>query len=819
MRIPKRNISVIFILLFCIPTFGQVTKIRGNIVDASTKEALPFVNIAFQNTTIGTISDFNGNYFLQTRKEAKVLVASYVGYKTQHIEIKPFQFQSLNIELEPDNINLQEVVVKPGENPAHILLRKIIENKDNNNPKKAENFSYEAYNKVEIDINNIDEKFKSRRVFNQFQFIFDYIDTSVVTAKNYLPVLISETISDFYYQNDPKRSKENIKAHRMSGIENESISQYTGQMYQDVNVYDNFIQVFGKGFVSPIANVGLLYYRYYLIDSTFIDNMWCYQISFKPRRKQEPTFTGDFWVTDTLFAIKKINVRIAEDANLNFVNDLIANYEYQYIDNKYWFLERDELFIDFNITDSTAGFFGRKTTTYKDIKVDIDYPDGFFVNNSSLETILQQEALVQSDEYWHDARHIKLTKKEESIYNMVDSIKDVPMFRTFVDIITLFVSGYYIHNNFEFGPYYTLYSFNPIEGNRIRIGGRTSNDFSTKVMYTGHLAYGTKDERLKYALGMVYMVSKNPRIRFGLDYKHDMEQLGQSQNAFLQDNILASLLSREYNRKLTMVNEFKGHFENEWFQGFSNTLTLSHREVFATDFVIFEEPNDGPKYTSLSSFEIKLSTRFAFNEKFLMGEFERVSLGTRHPIMNLNLVASPKGFLGSNYEYYKVNFNVKHTFHINPFGKFRYIIDMGQYFGNTPYPFLQLHEGNETYAYDDYAFNMMNYYEFVSDRYISLFTEHHFEGFFLNRIPLMRKLKWREVVTAKGLYGRIDDSNKDILIFPENLTGLKDPYFEAGVGVENIFKIIRIDALWRLSYLDKKDIPKFGLRAKLQIDF
>lgn len=518
-------------------------------------------------------------------------------------------------------------------------------------------------------------------------------------------------------------------------------------------------------------------------------------------------------------AIKDINVRIAKDANLNFVSDLIASYKYQQIDNKYWFLEKDELFIDFNLGDSTTGFFGRKTTTYKNVKVNVDYKENFFTDNSTLETIVMQNALIKTQDFWSESRHEKLTPREEAIYNMVDSIKEVPVFKTFVDIITLFVSGYYVHNNFEYGPYYTFYSFNAIEGSRIKIGGRTSNKFSTKVMYTGHLAYGTKDEKLKYGIGGVYMISKNPRISVGANYKYDMEQLGQSQNAFLQDNILASLLSREYNRKLSMVEEFKGHFENEWFHGFSNTISIGHRKIYSTEYIPFEEQNDAKTYDYLSSLEIKLNTRFAYNEKFLTGEFNRVSLGTRHPILNLNIIAAPKGILGSDFEYYKVNFNVKHTFNINPFGKFRYIVDAGKYFGKTPYPFLQLHEGNETYAYDDYAFNMMNYYEFVSDQYVSLFAEHHFEGFFLNHIPLMRKLKWREVVTAKGLYGSINDNNRELLEFPQELQGLTKPYFEAGVGVENILKIIRIDAMWRLAYRSNVDIPKFGIRAKLQIDF
>ena len=798
---------------------GQVTKVRGKVIDNQTNEPLPFVNISFTGTLIGTITDFNGNYFIETRKKVDSIAVSYVGYKQIVKKISAEQFQTLNFKMNSQNINLKEIVINPGENPAHIILRKIIDNKDINNPDKFDSYKYDLYNKIEIDITNIDESFKKKKVFNHFQFVFDYMDTSVVTGKNYLPVFISETLSKYSYQKTPKRKKEIIIANNISGVENESISQYTGQMYQDVNVYNNFIQIFGKGFVSPISNAALLYYKYYLIDSSYIDNQWCYQISFKPRRKQEPTFTGDFWVNDTTFAIKKIKVRLAADANINFVNDLVATYEYQLVDTKYWFIKNDELFIDFNITDSSTGFFGRKCTSYKNIEINPVFNESDFSGNSSLETIVVEDANNKDRQYWHDSRHITLTPKEEAIYGMVDSIKEVPVFKTFVDIITMFVSGYYVYKDFEFGPYYTFYSFNPIEGNRFKIGGRTSNQYSTRVMYLGHIAYGTKDQKWKYGGGLNYMISKVPRRTTGLYYKYDIEQLGQSQNAFLQDNILASVLSREYNQKLTMVREINTYYENEWYQGFSNTLGLRYRRIFATHFIPFVEPISNFSHPYLSSVEIMLNTRFAYNEKFIMGEFVRVSLGTRYPIINLNLIASPKGLLKSDFEYYKVNVNLKHTFSINPFGRFTYIVDVGKYFGKTPYPFLQLHEGNQTYAYDDYAFNMMNYYEFVSDKYISVFAEHHWDGFFLNRIPLMRRLKWREVITGKGLYGSINDKNKEILIFPDNLTGLNKPYFETSIGVENILKIIRIDAMWRLSYLDKEDIPKFGIRAKLQIDF
>lgn len=817
------NLRLIFLFAFILVGFvvsnAQPTKVRGKVVDAETKEPLPFVNIAFTGTTIGCITDFNGDYYLETREEVDSLLISYMGYDPQVFAVRKHAFVTINANLEASQITLDEIIVKPGENPAFRILRNINDNKPRNNPSNHDNYYCEVYNKMELDVNNIDDDFKKQRVFKHFQFIFDYVDTSAITGKSYLPVFISETISELSSQRKPKKRKEIIKANNISGVENESVMQYTGQMYLEVNIYENYIPVFGKSFVSPIANFGKMYYKYYLVDSSYIDGQYCYQISFKPKRRQEPTFTGDFWVHDTTWAIKKTKARIAEDANINFVNDLVSTQEYQMINDSLWFLKKDQLFVDFNLKDSTTGFFGRKTTSYKNVEINKKFPENYFNDQAWEITLTEEDANKKDTAFWNQHRHEKLSQKEENIYAMVDSIKEVPVFRTFVDIVTLFVTGYHVRGNLEFGPYYTFYSFNEIEGNRFRLGGRTSNAFSTKVMFNGHLAYGTKDEKFKYGLGAIYVFSKRPRETAEIQYKYDMEQLGQSDNAFMMDNILSSVLQRNPMDKLTLVEEVKLNYEKEWFEGFSNKLSFRYRKLHNSDNILFRDYDDN-YWDNITTSELKLNTRFAYNEKFVYGEFERVSLGTPYPILNLDFTFGMKDVFGSDYQYLKTNLSVQHHFNINPLGRFNWIAEAGKIWGNVPYPLLKLHEGNETYAFDDYAFNMMNYYEFASDKYASLYCEHHFEGLFLNKIPLFRRLKWREVVYGKGLIGRISDRNRDIMYFPEETNDLsKKPYYEAGVGIENIFKIIRVDALWRLSYLNHPNIEKFGIRAKLQIIF
>ncbi|WP_321306118.1 DUF5686 family protein [Marinifilum fragile] len=837
MQILKKGFFILGVLtlsLLSIKASGQSTKVRGKIVDSETKQALPFVNIAYKGTTIGTITDFDGNYFLETRTPGDTIHISFVGYKERTFAIQKGKFQTLDVEMEAETFDLQEIVVVPGENPAHVLLRKIIKNKKKNNPSRFESFQAETYTKMEMDLNNIKDNFKDKKIMRQFQFVFDYMDTSVITGKPYLPIFITESLSDYYYQDKPRVEREIIKASQMSGIQdNASLAQFTGQLHQNINVYDNFIDLFDMGFVSPIADGGLRYYKYYLTDSAYRDGNWCYHMSFKPKRKQEPTFVGDFWVADTTFAIQNMQMRIAKGVNLNWVKDLVSNNEFQKLNDTTWFLKKQNLFVDFMLTerDSTKqmGFFGRKTVSYKNVEVNVPLKEEIIKLDNNV--IVKEDALSQPREYWDNARPYKLSERESGIYSMVDSIQNVPLYKNIVDIITTFITGYYVHGKFEYGPYYKLYSFNEIEGNRFMFGGRTSNDFSTKIMLNGHLAYGTKDQKFKYGLGFLYMINKLPRETFGMQFKHDIHQLGKSPNAFTEGNILASLLKRNPNNKLTMLDQFVTHYEKEWFQGFSNTLKFRYGKMIPTEYVPFlrSEFNGGGIVKNLTASELELKTRWTKNEKVVMGEFERVHLGGPIPIVNLYLTLGMKGVLGSDYNYQKIDLSVEHTFELPPLGNLYFLASGGKLFGKVPYPLLHLHEGNETYAFDPYAFNMMNYYEFASDQYASLFVEHHFNGLILNRIPLFRKLKWRTVVSGKGLIGKLSDKNNGSLAnteaymqFPQGLSDVSKPYFEASVGIENIFKFIRIDAMWRLTHLDAnpyQDFEDFGIRAMLQITF
>jgi len=813
------NTLFFLVLINCISVFGQKTIVRGKILDPE-KQPLSFVNISFQHSQIGTVSDMNGTFIVETTKPTDTILISCLGFKVVKIRIKKGTEQYIELSLEPANVTLNEVVIKPGENPAFRILRKIDDRKKFNNPDRFDSYQYKAYTKLRLDMNNINEKFKDQKIMKDFQFVFQYMDTSEVFGKNFLPILISESVSKFYHQGFPPVEREVIDAFKVSGIENNTVSQFSGKMYQKLNIYDNFMKFFEPGFISPISNIGRLYYKYYLEDSAYIDNNFCYKISFKPKRTQERTFYGYFWVNDTSWAIKSVQLRVSADVNLNLLKDMIATQNYSKLNDTTWFLTNEDLLIDFNLTDKTYGFFGRKSARYDSIIINQPIPEE--IKKLTTDTYYKDNDLKKDTTYWQENRTEKLTKQDEKIYKMVDTVKTVPMYKYIYNLTNMFVSYYYVIGLVEIGPYYTTYSSNPIEGNRFRIGGRTSNKFSTKIMFGGHLAYGLKDEKFKYGGHIDYMFNTNPRITAGGSFYHDIRQLGKSDNAFLDDNILTSILRRNPNYKLTMVDQYNVFFEREWFQGLSNTLAFKYQTIYPTDYIPFKivnSPGDTISLGNLTSAEISLNFHFAYHEKFLLGKFERASLGSKYPTFDFYIKYAPKGLLKSQYEYVNLKAEVSGKLLTSPIGFFKFRVVAGKIFGKLPYPLLELHEGNETYVFDPWAFNMMNYYEFVSDEYASIYAEQHLQGFFLNRIPLIRRLEWREVVSTKILYGNLSAKNLNVMEFPTGLNGMSVPYYEASVGLENIFKVLRVDAMWRFSYLNHPHVSPFGIRAVLVFSF
>ncbi len=815
-------LGIYFLFILPMTTFAQLTKIRGVVIDNETEEPIPFANVFFKNTTIGVSAGFNGEFSFEVDTPKDTLAASSLGYNISYLRIKKGSFQNVEFRLDPSKISLQEVEIFAESDPALIIFNKMIENKEKNNPEEFDFFEYRLYNKIEIDANNVNDRFKKSGLMKKFQIVFQYIDTSTINGKAYLPVFFTESVSRIYKKSNPKSTKEVIYGSQISGYENESLGQFMGGLYQEVNIYDNFISIFDKNFISPVSVNGRNSYEYVVLDTVLLNGKSCFHLMFKPRRKQELTFVGELWVHDTSFAAAKVDMKAAVDANINYINDIAIVQEYDFINQKHWVLIQDKIVLDLNVIENSMkvpGFFTSRTSFYSDFKFNETPPDSIF--STMISTIMTDSVNQKTEDFWNENRDVPLSRNEQGIYEMVDSVQSIPLYKTYINVIYMLTSGYLEKGLFEFGPTYKSISFNTTEGFRLRLGGRTSNSFSTRLMLKGYMAYGFKDEQIKGGGGFLYMLKKNPFRKIGADFKYDLEQLGQKNASFSDDNFLTSIFRRSPNDKKSLVEGYKVYYDHEWFGGFNTAVSFNQRKMFPVGDLRFQIW-DGEKYITVESIktsELSLKARFAYKEKFLMGEFERISLGTKYPILELNMTYGIPGLFASGDEYFRMSFQIKHWFNIAGYGWSKYVVETGKLWGTVPYPLLEIAPGNQTLISDQYAYNLMNYYEFINDEYLSIFYTHHFDGLFFNHIPFLRKLKWREVIHAKGIIGNISEANAQFSVFPSYSYSLTRPYYEMGVGIENILKIGRIDFIWRLNHHDHPNTQKFGIFGALYFSF
>lgn len=825
--------TFLFFLFFSLSflVVAQSTKVRGKITDAKTGEVLPLANVFFKGTTIGVTSDFDGLYTLETREKVTELQVSLLGYATQIVPVKEGIFNTLDFQLEPVTMNLDEVRVTPGENPAHALLKNVSKNKKRNNPDELALYNCATYTKMELDLTNIKPHFKNKKLQKNFGFIFNHMDTSVITGKAYLPVMISEARADYYHRKNPSFSREIVKASRISGIEEDySLAQFTGHLHVNVNFYDNYIDIFEVKFASPLSDHGLLYYKYFLVDSTRVNGRKTYKVRFHPKGTSTPVLDGEVNIDSATYALESAHVKMIKGLNVNWIRHLVMETQHVLIGDSVWFPKQDKLFADFTLimSDSSkvASFLGHREVNYSQVCLNCPIPES--VQKLDNNVIITRDVLKNDETYWDTVRPYALSVREKEIYGMVDSIKNVPLYQNIYTIVTTILGGYYDTKYIGIGPYYKLFSFNKLEGARFQVGLRTTDDFSRKIRLSGYGAYGTKDHRFKGGGGLEYMFNELPTSKLTMSYKHDVVQLGAGGNAFTEGNFFSSLFSRGNNDRLSMVNQGDLSFEKEWRQGITQTYAVQVRDIFSSRYVPFVRP-DGQLMNSIQSMSLRLNTRLSWDEIVVRKTFDKFSLGSDFPIVGIDLSMGVKGMFKNDYEYYRLEGSVKYDVGIPPVGTSSMVVSGGKIFGKVPYPLLKLHEGNATYFYDPYAFSCMNYYEFASDLWASFMYEHHFKGFFLGKIPLMKRLKWREVFIFKGLIGTLEKKNNGslpdtqaVLLFPDGMSSVSKPYFETGIGIENIFRILRIDAIWRLTHRHSRPgqkVQNFAVNFSIDIKF
>jgi len=832
----KKGLSFFLLIFFFFPLqfiHAQQKQLHGIIRDNHSDEAIPFATVNFKGTNFSKLSDSSGSFkFYLGHWPSATLVISYAGFEDYVALLDTTQIKlEVVIKMERKK-NINEVIVKSKIGRGLLLWRKIVKYKDQHDISNLSNYAYEAYNKLELDLNhvNVEKMQKSILPPKPFKFILNNVDT-VSEASPILPIYMVESISDYYKQKSPQKTIEQIRASKTVGLKNESVSKFLGGTYQNINIYKNFIPVFDKDYVSPISNDGDLYYHYKVPDTQYVAGKRFFHLVFFPKRKGENTFQGDAWIADSSYAVQKMNLQVSPGSNINFIEKLSLVQEFSLINDSTWFLSKDKFIADFLVTGKkNLSLIGRKTTTYKNVRFDNDSLLQLIAPNSIDDKrkeiiIVANDALEHSDSFWVASRHDTLNKNENSIYKMADTLLKMPAFEQYTDWLKFIGSGYKYVGNYEIGPWMNWISGNNYEGLRFRFDLSTNYHFSRKIYLSTYLAYGTLDKKLKGKLEALYMLGKNPRSSIRVIYKKDMDY-GQSYYDEIGYDNLFALAFRKANVpiKLISIEQQKIEFFKEWKNGFSFTLNL-HRKLFnpinnlpnQKKFPTTEDPGN------FNNVEVNTKFRMAYLERFLQDDFFRTSLGSDFPIVELLLSTGVKNVFKSNYSYQKINISVSDYVKIPPAGSFYYNLYAGKIKGKLPYMLLSVAPGNEIYYYNKYAFNLMNRFEYIADQYAGLNIEHNFGSGVFRLLPINKYLKFRQFWNAKMLWGSLSDENNSLNMYPgapfSSLNG--KTYVEVGTGVDNIFRFFRIDFVWRIlpKPFPVEDYKRFGIFGSFRFSF
>ncbi|ANH83617.1 hypothetical protein A8C56_00930 [Niabella ginsenosidivorans] len=819
----KKGLLTIGVLLWQFTVCAQKT-LTGNVRDHHSEEPVPFASFQFKHTNTGFIADSAGSFhFSATQWPSDTLVITNVGYETKEIPLRQGT-DSLKILLEPRTYD-NGVVVKTKINMGLYIWKNIVKHKPYNDRfRHFDNFYYEIYNKMELDLKNLKSIQKITNI-KPFRPMNELINRNIDTTEGvkFLPTYLTESISDYYYQKKPLRRREEIKAYNTNGINNASMVKFLGGMDQVINVYNDFINVFNRQFISPLSSSGNFYYKYALSDTQRIGYQKFYHLVFTPKNKGSNTFEGDCWVAAGSFAIQKMSLRLDKSADVNFLDRLSLIQEYKKINDSTWFIAKDKFVADFSPAGKQVpGIIARKTTTYQNALVNDSSVTNVLKQNKKIEEIIVKTGSGDKQAgYWDSARHEGLTTNEVNIMNMMDTVLNSPTYKKITKQIAFLGSGLFNIGNVQLGSAYNWFSGNGWEGFRMRFDVASNVHFDKKLWWHTYLAYGFSDKKFKGEAEVFYLPKKEPKRQYWyLGYKNDLD-FGQTYFGEISNDNIFAFAIRKPNIPLKYINLEQAQFEffNELGKGFSFLTNVSRKTYRPLKNLV---PADSFRmgYNGLTGSEITVKFRYAFQEKFIESNFFRSSLGSRYPIVEASVTRGISGFLGGNYNYTKVLASVSHILKIPPLGVINYQVYTGKTFGTVPYMFLNVAPGNELYYYNRYAFNMMNRYEFINDRFAGINFEHNIGNGIFKLFP---KLKFRQLYTVKALWGTLSDANKS-LNFKEghNFQSLDGKtYMEVGTGIDNILRFFRVDFVWRVLPRSsiKTSTAHFGVFGSVRLNF
>jgi len=823
----RKHIILLFVFVAAaLQAAAQTTRVRGKVTDFDTGEPIPFASVYFDGTTIGISTDMEGQFSLETRsKDAKVLTAHIVGYESLSFPVTQGSFNEFNFRLRTDPDFLDAAVVKPDDRYIKSILRKIDQARERNNPDNADSWKSSLYSKIEMDATNMEDVMSLGILNRNFSFVQEYTDTSAITGKPFIPIMISENLSDLYHSKDPSFDREIMKANRISGLEDDNfIRQFTGSYLLRTNFYERNISVFNLAIPSPTAASSHIFYNYFLVDSLQVDGRKTYTLRFHPKKLvTSPVFDGEMQIDAEDFGIRSAHVALASVSNVNWIRHINIDVENRRLDDGKWFYGEENLFADFSIAVSDSSrivsFLGRRHQVYDPpVFGPVDNPDVL----ATEDRVIMSKVQPLDDKSWEEIRPYELSEREKGIYQMVDQVKETTLFKWVYSLANSMITGYYEvpEIGMGFGRWARSVVYNEVEGLRLQAGFRTMRDLSEKVRLQGTLAYGFRDKTPKWSLKAEFMFNREKTRMLTVSAKKDFVQLGSGDGPITAQNMFTSIFARSHMDRQSMIREFLVLYDHEWSPNVNQALQWRTSRVWGNPLVPLQR-RDGTFQDSYSLNELSTSLRFSWDERVNRGFFRKYYLFTRYPVLTLNLIHGFSGITPDSYNYWREELTFQWSIPSTAIGFGKLFMNGGAIQGSVPYTLLKVHEGNQTFFMDRSAFSCMNYYEYVSDRWLTGYYEHNFNGLVLGMIPLVKKLDLREVATVRFAWGTLSRQNRERgpFLLPADTQTLEIPYVEAGIGISNIFRILRVDAIWRLTHRFEEGRKNFTINIGFDVEF
>ena len=850
------NKKLVLWFMFTLTVFwlhAQEAMLQGTVRDDATGEGLPFASLIYKGTSLGTSTDTNGRFSLVVPNEKKILQISYLGYTTQEILIHPNQSRELNIRLKPDGIALQEVTIKPGkekyskkDNPAVRFVKKMIDLRDSNVPENKDYYRYDQYEKILLGLNEYEQKTKRNGKKGKFEFLNEFVDT-LENGTTILPILEKEKIATVLYRKEPKSEKRIIRGQRSAGMDEmlsqDGVQQLLDEVFKDVNIFQNNIPLFLQRFVSPLSSIGPNYYKYYLMDTLQIDNQPCVDLGFVPFNSETFGFTGHLYVTlDSTYFVKKAVLNVPKDINLNYVSHMTIEQTFIRSQDNTRLITKDDIIVHFKLKENSKGMYARRLNKYTNHSFDEPQMEHQKVFNAKMPVITLDDATQKSEHFWAEVRPEEAVKRNKKpLKEMMTKLRSVPIFYYTEKAIAILFSGYMqthpdvTKSKFEVGPMNSSIGGNDLEGFRVRAGGGTTPAFNKHLFLEGYTAYGIGDNKLKYDIAAEYSFNERkqylkefPRHSIRIGYMYDVNKLGEQYMNTGKDNFLLSI-KRINELRATYLRQAEISYLKEHYNGISFGASIRNKREYTTAYAPFQriEPKASINLTDhydMTTLELKF--RYGKDEKFFQTRNHRIPITFDAFIFHISHQMGIKNFLGTDYDYHRTDIGFQKRFWFSAFGYLDAIVKAGKVWNEVPYPLLILPNANLSYTIQPETYTNMNPLEFINDEYASWDLTYYMNGNLLNRIPLIKKLKWREVFCFRGLWGNLTDKNnptkekEGLYLFPQDTYPMdKTPYMEASIGIENIFNAVRLDYVWRLNYHHHQGIQKNGIRATVALTF